>query len=142
MKKDNALHFKHWKGCIKRKSPKNKTRVPLNPVESNAPLEIAGTDFVGPLPLTEDGNRYIMTFHDHFTRWPVAFPLKKATEIEVVDCIHSFLRDFGLPYLAYPVTAAVVGAPIVDVLYAMLLHGPTLPLLVPPFRAPSILGCS
>ena len=97
MKKDIVRHCKNCKGCVKRKSPQNRTRIPLNPIESNAPLEIVGIDFVGPLPLTEDGNRYIMTFQDHFTRWPAAFPLKKATEIEVVDCIRSFSRDFGYP---------------------------------------------
>ena len=97
MKKDIARHCKNCKGCLGRKSPTNKKRVPLNPIASNAPLEIVGVDFVGPLPITEDGTRYIMTFQDHFSRWPAAFPLKKATGTEVVDCIRSFSRDFGYP---------------------------------------------
>eukprot|EP00795_Rhopilema_esculentum_P017524 gene17524-9148_t len=97
MKKDIARHCKNCKGCAKRKSPKNRKRVPLNPIESNAPLEIVGIDFVGPLPVTQNGNKYVMTFQDHFTRWPAAFPLKNATEIEVVECIRWFSRDFGYP---------------------------------------------
>ena len=97
MKKDIARHCKNCKGCAERKSPKNKTRVPLHPIESNAPLEIVGIDFVGPLPLTDEGNRYVMTFQDHFSRWPAAFPSKNATETKVVDCIQSFSRDFGYP---------------------------------------------
>ena len=75
MKNNIARHCKNCKRCVKRKSPKNKKRVPLNPIESNASLEINGIDFVGPLPLTEDGNRYIMTFQDHFTRWPAVLLL-------------------------------------------------------------------
>ena len=59
MKKDIARHSKNCKGCAERKSPKNKTRVPLRPIESNAPLEIVGIDFVGPLPVTEEGNRLL-----------------------------------------------------------------------------------
>ena len=46
----------------------NKKRVPLNSIESNAPLEILGIDFVGPLPITEEGKRFIMNFQDHFTQ--------------------------------------------------------------------------
>ena len=38
-----------------------------------------------------------MTFQDHFSQWPAAFPLKNATETKVVDCIRSFSRDFGYP---------------------------------------------
>ena len=71
--------------------------VPLHPIEINEPLEMVGVDFVGPLPITENGNRYIMTFQDHFTRWPAAYALKGATDREVVDCIRTFSHDFGYP---------------------------------------------
>ena len=38
MKKDIARRCKNCKGYAKWKSPKNRKRVPLNPIESNAPL--------------------------------------------------------------------------------------------------------
>ena len=56
-----------------------------------------GVDFVWPLPITENGNRYIMTFQDHFTRWPAAYALKEATEKKVIDCLRIFSHSFGYP---------------------------------------------
>ena len=97
MKKDVARHVKNCRDCAKRKSPKICRPVPLHPIEVNEPLEMVGVDFVGPLPITENGNRYIMTFQDHFTRWPAAYALKEATDKEVVDCIRTFSHDFGYP---------------------------------------------
>ena len=68
MKKDVARHGKNCRDSAKTKSPKICRPVPLHPIEINEPLEMVGADFVGPLPITENGNRYIMTFQDHFTR--------------------------------------------------------------------------
>ena len=76
MKKDTARHCKNCKGCVKCKSPKNRTRIPLNPIERNAPLEIVGIDFVGPLYLTEDGNRY--DFPGPFYLLACSFSIKEA----------------------------------------------------------------
>lgn len=36
-------------------------------------------DFIGPLPETEGGNRWIITAIDHATRYPVAMACKDAT---------------------------------------------------------------
>ena len=71
---------------------RTRKRVLLNPIESNAPLEIVSIDFVGPLPVTVNNNRNVMTFQGH-----AASSLKNATETEVVVCIRSFSRDFGYP---------------------------------------------
>ena len=85
------------KDCAKRKSPKKTRTVPLKPIVANEPLEIVGIDFVGPLPLTPGGNRYVMTFQNHFTRWPAAYSLPQAREEEVIQYIQAFSRDFGYP---------------------------------------------
>ena len=44
---------------------------------------------------------FIMTFQDHFTRWPAAYALKEAADKEVVDCIRTFSHDFGYPATIY-----------------------------------------
>jgi hypothetical protein len=59
-----------------------KTRIPKELGESTGivttePLEILGMDFIGPLPRTKRGNKYILVFVDLFTRWPEAFAIKK-----------------------------------------------------------------
>ena len=97
MKNDVARHVKNCRACAWRKSPKNMKRAPLHPIEVTRPLEIIGVDFVGPLPTTEKGNKYIMTMQDHFTRWPAAYASPEATAKTVVEGVQSFARDFGFP---------------------------------------------
>ena len=97
MKNDVARHVKNCRACARRKSPKNMKRAPLHPIEVTWLLEIVGVDFVGPLPTTEKGNKYIMTMQDHFTRWPAAYASPEATAKTVVEGVQSFARDFGFP---------------------------------------------
>ena len=35
-----------------------------------------GIDLVGPLPVTQNGYRYIVTLVDYFSKWPEAEPIK------------------------------------------------------------------
>src|ERR1043165_9910835 len=44
----------------------------LYPIPISAPWERVGIDFVGPFPETNQGNKYIITAIDYFTRWPEA----------------------------------------------------------------------
>src|SRR6266540_947842 len=55
-------------------------------------------DIVGPLPITREGNRYIVVAMDYFSRWPEARPLKMAN----ADTVATFLYEeiicrFGAP---------------------------------------------
>ena len=40
------------------------------------PMSFTAMDLVGPLPLSHDGNRYILVFTDYFTRWVEVVPIK------------------------------------------------------------------
>jgi len=53
------------------------------------PFARVGLDFVGPLPETERGNKFIIVLVDYFTRWIEASPLRN---IEAKDVI-TFLKD-------------------------------------------------
>ena len=44
-------------------------------MEAKEFLDIVSLDIVGPLPVTERGNKYILTFVDHFTRFCEAIPI-------------------------------------------------------------------
>jgi hypothetical protein len=35
-------------------------------------------DILGPLPRSEDGNRYLMVVEDYFTKWTEAIPIPNA----------------------------------------------------------------
>ena len=40
----------------------------------DSPMERLALDVLGPLPLTEDGNKYILIVADYFTKWVEAYP--------------------------------------------------------------------
>ena len=55
-------------------------------------------DFVGPLPASKRGNKYLVTFRDGFSRWLEAFPLKVATAQKVVQMLETeIIPRFGVP---------------------------------------------
>ena len=80
------------------KSKPTQQRTTLRPSTSRAPFETWAMDFVGPLPTSTKGFRYILTLRDVFTRWVEAFPTKDMTAATV---IHHLVTDvfprFGLP---------------------------------------------
>ncbi|KAL6481162.1 hypothetical protein MHYP_G00092420 [Metynnis hypsauchen] len=51
----------------------------LVPVHANEPWEVAGVDFVGPLPRTQAGNAYLLVFVDYFSKWVEVSAVKEAT---------------------------------------------------------------
>ena len=40
-----------------------------------SPLERIAIDVLGPLPITETGNKYILIVADYFTKWVEAYPI-------------------------------------------------------------------
>ena len=42
-----------------------------------------GIDLIGPLPLTQKGNKYVVTLVDYFSKWPEAAPLPDKSAIGV-----------------------------------------------------------
>src|SRR6266545_4845732 len=57
-----------------------------------------GIDIVGPLPITREGNRYIVVAMDYFSRWPEARPLKAANAETVATFIYEeIICRFGAP---------------------------------------------
>ena len=64
-----------------------------------------GIDLVGPLNKTANGNRYIFTATDFFTKWTEAFLISRKNAKEIANCImkmffrhgacHAFLSDNG-----------------------------------------------
>lgn len=53
---------------------------------------------MGPLPITENGNEYIMVIGDYFTKWKESFALRDHTAQTVADVlITEFICRFGTP---------------------------------------------
>ena len=53
--------------------------------------ETVGIDLVGPLPVTDDGYRWLLTIVDQFSRWPMAIPLRGKTSSEIAKALHDHL---------------------------------------------------
>ena len=72
---------------------------PLRPITPTAlPFERWGIDFVGRLPETKSGNKFIITAIDYATRWVVAKPIRNMNESAVASFLYSLMMDYGTPY--------------------------------------------
>ena len=75
-------------------------RPALHPVPVKAPWFHLGMDFVGPIsPPSRNGNRYILTISDYFTKfaYAVALPTKEASPVvvalqEVCECNYNIIK--------------------------------------------------
>ena len=85
MRKDIETYVKTCKQCQMRGKPRGDNELHLIGVKK--PFYQIGIDFVGPLPRTKKGNRYIIVAMDYFTKWPEAEAVKEASAKETAEFI-------------------------------------------------------
>jgi len=76
LRKDVSEFIKRCEACAKRKTG-HRITAPLGALVAHEFLDVVSLDIVGPLPVTERGNKYLLTFVDHFTRFCEAIPISK-----------------------------------------------------------------
>ena len=54
-------------------------------------------DFKGPLPPSSNGNRYLLTIIDEFSRFPFAYPCKDMSSKTILNCLNHLFSIFGMP---------------------------------------------
>ena len=86
MYEDIRTYVKSCDSCQRR--GKNKRNQTLHPIPVNSPFYQIGIDFVGPLPITKNENRYIIVAMDYLTKWPEAKPVKEATAEQAAKFIY------------------------------------------------------
>lgn len=99
MEKDVIDYVRTCKSCCQR-SNYGRTQAPLGEIfnEPQAPFEVVATDIVGPLPLSESGNVYILSVMDHFTRYCEFIPLPNQTSAQVARAlVQRVITKFGVP---------------------------------------------
>ena len=68
--------IEHWCNscvdCAMKKIPRGKRKAPLLPIPVEGAFDRVAMDILGPFPVTNDGNRYIIVFSDYYTRHPLA----------------------------------------------------------------------
>ena len=61
-------------------------------------MERVGVDVMGPVPVSEGGNRWVLTAMDYFTKWSEAYALpKQEAETVVNTLLGGFVSRFGVP---------------------------------------------
>ena len=100
--RDSEEFVKSCDDCQLKKMPRfTGTRVPTSLTHLKLSCEPASdwaVDLMGPLPPTENGDKYICVFMDRFTKWPEAFPIpdKRASTIAAL-LMEKIICRFGAP---------------------------------------------
>lgn len=99
MRQDIINFVKTCESCQRYKLDRNKTRQPMLITDTpKRPFEKIQMDIVGPLPITENGNRYLLTIQDNFSKFSDAIPLESTDAIQVALAFATnFISKHGCP---------------------------------------------
>ena len=102
----------HWEGmettvrewitqcaaCVQKQKPLKSNRAPMKVYNVGAPMERIAMDIMGPLPISNRGNKYILCVGDYFTKWTTAIALPNQEAHTVATAlIENVFSLFGLP---------------------------------------------
>lgn len=72
-------------------------RPPLHPIPVQKPFQIIGVDIME-LPITENGNKYVIVFQDFLTKWPMVFAAPDQKSVRIVRLLaEEVVPLFGVP---------------------------------------------
>lgn len=85
MKADVAKYCSECESCVLRNVPKCRKPAPLQIFpDVHEPFQRTAMDIVGPLPCTTSGNRYILVFVNHLTRFAETFALLPDQNVDTI----------------------------------------------------------
>ena len=86
-------------GCQQRKHPSTSPRAPLQyPPVASYPGQMIAIDFVGPLPQTAEGNKYLLVITDMFSKYADAIPCPNQEAETTADAlVNKYFCKQGLP---------------------------------------------
>ncbi|XP_039315265.1 uncharacterized protein LOC120359895 [Solenopsis invicta] len=86
MKKDIQEFIRKCRQCQIKKLTRVKTKQPMIITDTpGTAFDKISLDIMGPLPITNKGNRYLLTIQDLLTKYSVAVPLKEANSLAIAD---------------------------------------------------------
>ena len=98
MKEDIRIYIQKCDICAMDKKPNKAPRAPLGHLPAGAPGDCVATDFLGPLPVTRRGNRFILLLTDHFTKYVEIIPVPDMTaEVCANKILNEFISRWGCP---------------------------------------------
>ncbi|KAL6423911.1 hypothetical protein ACFW04_010386 [Cataglyphis niger] len=99
MKKDIQNCIQRCRQCQLKKLTRIKTKQPMVITDTpGSAFDKVSLDIVGPLPITNTGNQYILTMQDLLTKYSVAVPLREVTSLAIADALtKNFICIYGTP---------------------------------------------
>uniref|UniRef100_A0A3B1ITE9 Gypsy retrotransposon integrase-like protein 1 n=1 Tax=Astyanax mexicanus TaxID=7994 RepID=A0A3B1ITE9_ASTMX len=84
--------------CAARKGPSRAPHTPLHPYQCGSPMERVAVDVLGPFPVTDSGNLFVLVAMDYFTKWPEAYAVPDQGAVTTADIlVREFFCRFGVP---------------------------------------------
>jgi transposase InsO family protein len=97
-KSDAALWLQWCKPCAQYHRGPPPKQAELNPFLASSPFEVLSIDITGPHPKSKDGNEYILTAVDIFSKWAEAMPIRSHTAVIVARrLVDNIFSRFGVP---------------------------------------------
>ena len=96
---DVAQYIKECKTCQINKETRQNVKLPLTVTDTKTtPWEKVYLDVVGPLPMTENGMKYILTCQDNLSKYFIAIPMQNQTSEEVTNAfVRNIILIYGIP---------------------------------------------
>jgi transposase InsO family protein len=70
----------------------------LKQFQASAPMQVVAVDIVGPLPITDKNNEYIIVFGDYYTKWKEVFAVPNHSAMTVAEkLVTEVFCRFGCP---------------------------------------------
>ena len=97
MEQDVALFVATCSMCSRNKN-KPKGRAPLTSYQAGLPNERVHLDFLGPFTTSQNGNRYVLSIVDQFTKWIEVYALPEQTAAATARTFFDgWISRFGVP---------------------------------------------
>ncbi len=87
MRSDIKDWIKCCRACILAKRGPRRPSYPLQQELCGAPFDRVAFDVIGPLPIMENGNKFILMMIDYYSKWAEAYALQNHKAETVADCI-------------------------------------------------------
>ena len=121
MRYDAELYAKNCASCGVMKKPPRKPNAPITMTATSCRLQKLSIDIVGKLPRTKNGNVFILTVLDCFTKFAWAFPLAKITSESIANqLVKHIFSVFGLPLQIQSDAGSQLISQMMQELYAIL----------------------
>ncbi len=109
-----------WSCTMVKRGPRRQ-RVPLQQEISGSPFDRVAFDVIGPLPTTANGNRFILTEIDYFSKLAEVYALSNHKAETVADCIlKRWIAHHGIPVRIHSNNAPEFRGPVITQLKKML----------------------